>query len=198
MGKLTVSTQDMFTYDELFDAQTRSIAQELAQAINQNSAEQIKNLKYKYADCKEFVKAKKFLDQKCKTVWDVFGTEIRNLPSNALKALGITNQPTLEFLLGDSVKYFEKTNGTMTVQIIEKILNNKNMSYTMEDIHKYLAQVFNKENIKYNSKTAEYLVTKHSYNKQKLSELGINPKEALKNISMTEQIKYLLKNCTRP
>ena len=193
MGKLTVSTQDMFTYDELFDSQTRSIAQELAQAINQNSVEQVKNLKYKYADCKEFIKAKKFLDKKCKAVWDVFAADILTVPSEAMKSLGITNQPSLEFLLGDSIKYFEKTNGSMTAQIIEKILNNKNLSYEMSDIHRYLSDMYKRENIQYNSNTAIFLITKQSYDKQKLSELGISEKTALKSISPTQKIKYLLK-----
>lgn len=192
MGKLTVSTQDMFAYDELYDLQTRIIAQELAQAINKNAVDEIKKLKQKYADCEEFVKARKFLDQKCKTTWNVFDAEKQILPAAAMKSLGITNQPTLDFLLGDSVRYFEKTNGSTTAQIIQKILDNKNLIYEICDIHNYLANLHKKEKIKYNINTALYLVKKHNYNKQNLAKLGISEKDVLKNLSAIDKTKYSL------
>lgn len=193
MGKLSVSKEDIFTYDELFDSKTRTIAQELAQALNQNSVERIKELKYIYSDCKEFVKAKKVLDKKCKEVYNPFENP-NNMPVEAMKSLGITNQPSLEFLLGDSVRYFEKTNGSMTAQIIENTLNNKNLEYTMADIHAYLARLHKKEGCNYNPNTITYLINKQNYNKEKLTELGINTKKSTKNLSVSEYLKYIIRN----
>ena len=91
-------------------------------------------------DTKEFVKAKDFLNKKCKEVWDVFenkNTKL-NLPYEAMKTLGITNQPSLETLLADSLKYYEKDNGSTTVDVILSILANENINYTFDDVYEYL------------------------------------------------------------
>lgn len=64
------------------------------------------------------------MDKKCKEIWDVFEFKKIKLkiPHAAMKSLGITNQPTLEFLLGDSIHLFEKDNGNSTANIISSIL----------------------------------------------------------------------------
>ena len=166
------------------------MAQELANAINSNSSEQIRELKSKYANSKEFLKAKKFLDDKCKQTWNVFSSNPFKLPKEAMKTLGITNQPSLDFLLGDSLRYFEKSGGDMTVKIIKNILNNKNLNYTTEDLHKFIQTLCKNQAIKLNKNTIYYLITEQKYDKQKLHELGIDEKQALNGINLTEKIKY--------
>ena len=58
--------------DDLSDKLTCKIVTELASAIDKNDVIKVKELKQQYQDKKEFVKAKDFLNKKCKEVWDVF------------------------------------------------------------------------------------------------------------------------------
>ena len=194
MEKLVVSTNDLFSNDDLLDLKTRKIAQELALALNDDSVSKIRELKNEYGNLKEFVKAKKFLDNKCKKVWNPFENHKLNIPSEAMKCLGITNQPSLDFLLGDSVKFFEKNNGAMTVKIIKLILANKNMSYTIKDIHNYLSYLSKKDKIKINLTTAQYLITEHHYHNKELLELGIDYKDVIKTLGLKKRIQHACQN----
>lgn len=82
--------------DEMSSQKVRKIALMLAKAIDENSVEKIKELKKQYGHEREFATAKKFLDKKCKEIWDVFEFKKIKLkiPHAAMKSLGITNQPT--------------------------------------------------------------------------------------------------------
>lgn len=161
--------------DELSGKKVRYIAQELASALDKNSVSYIKKIKQKYGNDEEFLSAKKFIDQKCKEIWNVFDSKntVLHIPKEAMKALGITNQPKLEFMLGNSIRYYEKDCDYSTAIIISSILENKNMTYTMEDIHKFLKNTARKENLKYNTKTVSYLITEQTYNRSKLKDLGV-------------------------
>ena len=148
---------------------------------------------------KEFVKAKDFLNKKCKEVWDVFenkNTKL-NLPYEAMKTLGITNQPSLETLLADSLKYYEKDNGSTTVDVILSILANENINYTFDDVYEYLRKNNKKEKYKYNLITVSYLATKLEYDEMRLSDLGIEQnivKKLFKSLSVKEKIMCIFKN----
>lgn len=188
--------------EELSNKTVRKIVLELARAIDKNSSDEIKVLKTKYGNMKEFATAKKFLDKKCKKVWDVFEYKNKNLnvPKNALKTLGITNQPSLEFLLGDSLKFYEKDNGSTTVDIILSILNNKNLNYEFDDIYKFLKNSYLKSNCKYNLITVSYLAQKLDYNKNQIKSLGIDDdtlKKVFKALPLKSKIKILIKNFIR-
>lgn len=177
--------------DELSNKRVRQIALELAEAIDKNCDSKIKELKDRYGHEKEFATAKKFLNQKCKEVWDVFNSKNKKIkiPYKAMKALGITNQPTLEFLLSNSLNFYEKNDTNATSQIISNILNNKNLTYTMKEIHAYLKQSYEKDSIKYNLKTVNYLITRQKYDKQKLKEIGID-KDIMKKLSLKTKLQY--------
>ena len=111
----------------------------------------------------------------------------------AMKSLGITNQPTLEFLLGDSIHLFEKDNGNSTANIISSILKNDNLTYKIEDIHNFLK----KENEHYNFRTVAYLISEQNYDRRKLLELGIKKdtvEQALKTIPIKARLRYCLRN----
>jgi hypothetical protein len=175
------------------DFKVQKIAKELAFAIDRNSVEKIKNLKIKYGNQKEFIKAKTLLNNKCKEVWNVY-EPIDKMPKEAMKSLGITNQPDLDFLLENTIKIYEKDGGNTTAYTISGILKNENMSYTIDDIHKYLADKHLKEKIEYNAQTLTYLIKEHKYNKQKLQQLGANDKiisQILKNLSLKERLTYV-------
>lgn len=163
---------------ELTDRKTCQIAMALAKAIDNNSVSEIKRLKFEYGDSKEFLQAKNYLNTKCKEVWDVFADKGKRfaIPKEAMKALGITNQPTLEFLLGDSIKYYEKDNGTTTVDIILSILANENLSYTLEDIYSFLQKSYQKGESKFNLITVSYLASRLDYNYEKLAKIGVENK----------------------
>lgn len=185
--------------EELSGKKTREIALKLAKAIDKNSVEEVKLLKAEYGATKEFAVAKEFLNSKCKQIWDVF--ENKNikieLPQAAMKALGITNKPDLEFLLADSLKFYEKDNGSTTVDIISSILCNKNLNYTFEDIYAFLKIYYTKNRCKYNLKTVSYLVYKLDYSKSKLSCLGIGDeiiKQVLKKMPVKDRLNYCVKN----
>lgn len=178
-----------FSDENLYDNLERAITSELAQALDKNSIERIKYLKNKYGHLKEFKNAKEFLNIKCKEIWNVYD-EIKNLPKEAMKCLGITNQPDLDFILNDSLKYYEKDNSDTTSYIISSTLKNKNLSYTMDDIHKYLK----KSNCKFNYKTVQYLIKEQNYTKEKLSDLGVEKDTlnlALKSLPLKYKLKYL-------
>ncbi|MBR1424535.1 hypothetical protein IJ579_03120 [bacterium] len=177
---------------ELCEKKVRQIAQKLALAIDENSVERVKLLKQEYGKNDEFVQAKKFLNEKCKQVWNVF-EPYNNIPYEAMKALGITNQPTLDDLLGNSVRFFEKDNGKTTANIINSILNNPRINYTIEDIHRYLADMNFKENCKYNKETIKYLIVKQNYDDMKLEELGVNKTE-FNSVLKILPFKYKAKN----
>lgn len=181
--------------DEMSSQKVRKIALMLAKAIDENSVEKIKELKKQYGHEREFATAKKFLDKKCKEIWDVFEFKKIKLkiPHAAMKSLGITNQPTLEFLLGDSIHLFEKDNGNSTANIISSILKNDNLTYKIEDIHKFLK----KENEHYNFRTVAYLISEQNYDRRKLLELGIKKdtiEQALKTIPIKARLRYCLCN----
>ncbi len=187
---------DMSYNSELSDKKVRKIAQKLAKAVDSNSVEEVKRLKEEFRNEKEFVKAKKFLNDKCKQIWNVYDNPT-NVPKAAMKSLGITNQPTLEFLLDNCVKYFEKDGGNATAKTIESILNNKNMDYTIEDICKYLIDKNSKEGCNYNPQTVKYLIQKHDYDVEHLIQLGVSKdeiKEILKSVPLKQRVKYSFKN----
>ena len=57
--------------ENLRDDKLRTLIYELANAIDKNSTTEIKNLKSLYGTSKEFAKANKFLNKKCKEIWNV-------------------------------------------------------------------------------------------------------------------------------
>ena len=178
---------------ELANKKLRQIAQKLARAIDNDSVQEIKNLKNEYGNTPEFNKAQKLLNQNCKTVWNVFEIKDEKIPTKAMKALGITNIPNLDFLLGNSIKYFEKDNCQTTSRTIESILNNKNMNYTIKDIHNYLIS----KKLKLNFNTVKYLIEKHKYTRKQLQELNVNKsiiKEALKDLTLKNSINFQFRN----
>jgi hypothetical protein len=179
---------------ELSNKLTAKITFELAKAIDKNSVLEIKYLKQKYINTKEFLWAKNYLDKKCKEVWCVFEKNISQIkvPKEAMKALGITNQPPLDFLLADSLNYFEKDNGSTTVDIISSILKNEKINYSFNDIYLYLI----KNKTHYNMKTLSYLCEKLEYNQQKLTPLGISKQDVMSvwnNLPLKNKIKSLIK-----
>lgn len=192
LSGISFGFQNIIINDELSNKKVRQIALELAEAIDKNADNKVKELKIKYGNEKEFTTAKKFLNQKCKEVWDVFNSKNKklNIPYKAMKALGITNQPSLEFLLANSLNFYEKNNTNATSQIISNILNNENLTYKIEEIHTYLKKSYEKDCVKCNLKTVEYLITKQNYDKQKLEEIGIE-KDILKELSLKTKFKYL-------
>ena len=113
-----------------------------------------------------------------KEIWNVFENKntLIKLPKEAMKALGITNQPSLEFLLGNSIRYYEKDGGNTTSVTIYSILNNKNLDYTIEDVHKFLRTAAIKEKLNFNLNTVKYLITEQNYTKLNLQDLGVEQK----------------------
>lgn len=182
---------ELFNDENLYNTLERKITTELALAIDDNNVSKIKHLKNKYGDLKEFKNARDFLNKKCKEVWNVY-EPINKLPKEAMKCLGITNQPNLDFILKNNLKYYEKDNSDTTSYIITSILKNENLSYTIDDIHKYLKESNKKENVKYNFKTVKYLISEHNYSKEKLNDLGID-KQTIKLAIKELPIKFKLK-----
>ena len=181
------------TNAELSDKKVRIITQKLASAIDQNSVAEVKNLKVEYGNTPEFGKALKLLNEKCKTVWNPFDIKDEKIPKEAMKALGITNIPSLEFLLGGTIKYFEKDNCKTTSKTIQSILNNKNLNYTIEDIHQFLKS----KNSHLNYNTVRYLVENHNYNSKKLKDLGVEKtviKSALCDIPPQKAAEFYLES----
>lgn len=196
---VSTNLKKVIVNEELADKLTRQIAYDLAKALDTNSVLEIRKIKAEYGATKEFAKAKDFLNKKCKQIWDVY--ENKNiklkLPYEAMKALGVTNSPDLEFLLLDSLKFYEKDNGSTTVDIINSILFNKNLNYTFEDIYMFLKNYYTKTGCKYNLKTVSYLVYKLDFSKQKLDCLGIEDndiKNVLKSMPVKDKLKYYVNN----
>ncbi len=184
--------------EELADSKVRLIALKLANAVDKNNVLEIKKIKQEYGNTKEFVKARDFLNKKCKDIWNVFDNknEKINLPFEAFKTLGISNQPSLESLLNDSLRFYERDNGFTTVNIIQSILNNKNMNYTFEDVYSFLKSMYKKEKLSYNLHTVSYLVEKLDANEDALENLGISKdriKLVIKNLPISKRIRYMLK-----
>ncbi len=185
--------------EELSNTKIRYITTELAKAIDNNSVDDVRKIKKEYGNTKEFAKAKDFLNKKCKDVWNVFDNKNNRLkiPAEAMKTLGITNQPSLDFLLNDSLRFYEKDNGTTTVDIINSILDNINIYYTFSDIYSYLKISNKKNNYKLNFKTTKYFIKKLDFDEKKLLDLGIKQEtisQALNNLSVLDKLKYLFKN----
>lgn len=184
--------QALFNYENLYNNSERKITTELALAIDKNDVQKIKYLKNKYGNLEEFKNAKDFLNKKCKEVWNVY-EPIKNLPKEAMKCLGITNQPDLDFILKNSLKYYEKDNSDITSYIISSVLGNKNLTYTMNDIHQYLKQMNIKSNCKYNFKTIQYLIMAQNYSNEKLLDLGIEEqtiRQTLKGLPLKYKLKF--------
>ncbi len=180
------------------DKKAMDIAVKLAIAIDKDSVNDIKYLKDKYGKEKEFAVAKEYLNRQAKQVWDVFENKNKkmNVPSASMKTLGITNLPTLEFMLGESLRLFENDGGSTTVDIIRSILTNKNLNYTFEDIYDFLIWAHKKYCCDYNLKTVTYLITWLDCDVEKLSALGIDNKiimRALESFSLKSKLKYLFK-----
>lgn len=178
---------------ELANKKVRQIAQKLAKAIDENSAKNVKDLKAEYGQSSEFAKAQKLLNEKCKTVWNVFEITDEKVPYKAMKALGISNIPSLDFLLGNTIKYFEKDDCKTTSRTIESILNNKNLNYTIVDIHNYLVT----KKAKLNFNTVKYLIEQHKYNIKQLQELNVEKsliKKALKDSTLNNSVKFQIRN----
>lgn len=185
--------------DELANKKVYEIAKELANAVDINSVDEVKRIKQKYGDTQEFAEAKEFLNKKCKHIWDVFENKHfkMKVPQQAMKALGITNKPSLEFLLDESLKYYEKDNGSTTVNIIESILSNPNIDYSFDEIVQYLKKSYSKERCKFNLITVKYLANKLEYNVDELNSLGASKsevKEVFKSLSLKSKIKFIIKN----
>jgi len=201
-GQKSLATQvyyfdgNLSVNDELADKKTFKIALDLAKAVDKNSVSEIKHIKNTYGATKEFAKAKDFLNKKCKIVWDVSENKAQKMkiPHEAMKVLGITNKPTLGFLLDNSLKYYENENGSTTVQIIESILKNPNLEYKFDDIFSYLKQKYQNENCRYNFVTAKYVANLLNYSASELELLGIE-KEILNKIFTTlswrEKLHYV-------
>ena len=200
--KNITSTLEMFTFnEELYDKNVSEIIYKLAKAIDKNSVSEVKYLKKIYGNNKDFILAKKYLNEQCKKVWSVFDdNKCKNIPKEALKALGITNCPDLEFLLGNSLQFLEDKNTFATVNLIKSILKNKNMNYDKNDILQYLINKNRKEKCHYNIKTYCYILELVDYTKAKMFDFGAKDKdlkEVYRNLDFTTKIKYLFKTLTR-
>lgn len=181
----------LYDYEGMYDRLERIITERLASAIDENSPEKIKQLKAEFGHLKEFADAKTFLNRKSKEIWNVY-TPLKNVPKDAMKALGITNCPDLDSLLYNPIKYFEKDNKTATATAIASILKNKNMPYDINDIHKYLENMHKSKAVKYNFNTIRYLIYEHHYDKEKLRSLGAD-KDTIKQAVQTLPLKIRLK-----
>ena len=118
------------------------------------------------------------------------------LPKEAMKALGITNQPTLEFLLGNSLKYFEKDNSQTTARIIQSTLDNVNIDYSFDEICEYIKNTHKKQVFEYNLHTVKYLAQHTKFNRKNLTELEITKSQIdqiFKTLSFKEKC-YCVKN----
>lgn len=183
--------------EELSDKKVRHFAEELAVAIDNNCVWRVKDLKKEYGNLKEFSLAKDFLNKKCKEVWNVFDSKIKNIPHEAMKALGITNKPDLETILGDSVRFYEKDGGNSTARIIASILSNENLDYLISDVHKFLKLAHEKEKFNCNLTTIEYLITSQNYDKYKLFDLGVGKLsiyKTYKGLSFKNKCRFIFNN----
>jgi len=183
----------LYNDEGLYDKLERIITQKLADAIDKNSPCTVKQLKEEYGHLEEFAKAKKFLNQKSKEVWNVYAKP-KNVPKDAMKALGISNCPDLDSLLYTCIKYFEQDGKNSTAVAIDSILNNENIPYTIDDIHKYLETMHKSKAVKYNFNTIRYLIYKHHYEREKLYSLGADKDtitQAVKSLPLKIRLKFL-------
>lgn len=181
----------LYEDDELYNKLQRAITKELASALDRNSVKDIKYLKEKYGHLEEFSVAKSFLNRKCKEIWNVY-KPLNKIPKEAMKALGITNIPTLDVLLDTAIK-FENDKSEILPSVIDSVLKNVNMDYRIEDIHKYLRQMYIKRKYKCNSKTAQYLIKEHNYTQEQLCDLGAGKvviKAAISELNLKCKIRY--------
>lgn len=190
------SGADITLNDELSDKTVYKIACELALAIDNNSTDEVKKIKVQYGNTKEFAKAKEFLNKECKQVWDVCENKTKKLkvPQNAMKTLGITNKPTLDFFLANSIKYFEKDGGKTTAKILSSVLNNPNLDYTFDDILEYLRANFNKKRSRYNFETIKFLAEQSDYNLYRVSAITSDRdlmKKIFKSLSPVQKVKVI-------
>lgn len=189
--------ENIILNEELSDKKVRHFAEELAVAIDNNYVWRVKDLKKEYGNLKEFSLAKDFLNKKCKEVWNVFDSKIKNIPHEAMKALGITNKPDLETILGDSVRFYEKDGGNSTARIIASILSNENLDYSISDVHKFLKLAHEKEKFNCNLTTIEYLITSQNYDKYKLFDLGVGKLsiyKTYKGLSFKNKCRFIFNN----
>ena len=185
--------------EELPDKNVYLIALELAKAIDRNSVIDIKKLKALYGYSKEFLSAKEFLNQKCKQVWDVCENKHKKMevPAAAMRTLGITNVPSLDFFLANCIKYSEKPDSKATANVIASILSNPNIDYTLDEIYDYMKSKYVKDGCRYSFITVAYVASKFDYNREKLLELGADEgliKQIFKSLSLKEKFRYLLTN----
>ncbi len=188
--------------EKLRNETLRNIIYELAKAIDANSDLEVKRLKVKYGATKEFAVAKKFLDKKCKEIWNIFDNRKTKLelPKKAMKILGISNQPSLDFLFEDCLNYFEKENSTTTVEVIKSVLNNVNSDYTLDDILKYLKTKHEKKVFEYNIHTASFLAKSLNFDRSKLDAIGINKNQmatVFKTLSVSEKFRFIIGYCLK-
>ncbi len=193
-----LSLTHLIINDELADKKVYELAKKLSEAIDKNSVIEIKRLKYEYGHTEEFAKAKEFLNKKCKKVWDVFENKHFKLkiPQQAMKALGITNRPSLEYLLADSLKYFEKDNGSTTVDIIKSVIENPNIDYSFDEIFDYLKTMHKTEKCQYNFVTVKYIADKLNYDRKALEQIGVDKKclsKIFKTLSFKNKMKFIIK-----
>lgn len=199
----SMSRCDFLSYvsfeEELYDKLTFDLIVKLAKAVDTNNVIKIRQLKVQYGNTKEFANAKDFLNDKCKKVWNVLDSKNIQLkvPHDAMKTLGISNQPTLDFLLKNSIEFLEKDSASTTVKIINSILENKNIKYDIEDTYSYLKTMYKQKSYKYNLITLTYMLKKLGYDKSKIIELGANKqllKNAFKRLNFVEKVKYIYVN----
>ena len=182
--------------EELSDKKVYKIASDLALAIDKNNPLEVKHIKAVYGYTEEFAKAKDFLNRACKEVWDVFENKntVIKVPKEAMKVLGITNKPTLEFLLADSIKYYEKDNGNTTARIISSILNNPNLDYTIDDIFDYLKANYDEKRYHYNFETMKLLAEKTNNDLYRLGAITSDKeimKKYYKSLSLRKKLKII-------
>lgn len=182
------------TDDKLYNKKVRRLATMMARALDKNDVETLRNIKHKYAQIPEYNIAKSLLNEKCKKVWDVINNKniFLKVPKEGMQVLGITNLPTLDYLLSDTLNFFEKGNTDITTKVIKSILKNKNLSYKIEDIHKYLKFKVKNSKISLNTKTYEYLIKTHNYTTAQLIELGAD-KSQLKKLKSLKLLMNDLK-----
>ena len=73
-------------------------------------------------------------------------------------------------------------------------MNNENIPYTIDDIHKYLETMHKSKAVKYNFNTIRYLIYKHHYEREKLYSLGADKDtitQAVKSLPLKIRLKFL-------
>jgi hypothetical protein len=182
--------------DELADKKVYQIAYDLALAIDKNQPERVKYIKSLYGSTKEFAKAKDFLNNICKQVWDVYENKNvqMNVPKEAMKVLGISNKPALSILLDDSIEFFENDNSKNFAKVLSSVLNNPNLDYTAEDIFDYLKTNYIKKHSHYNFETIKFMAENMDNDLYKVGEIT-SDKEVMKkyflSLSLSKKVKII-------